>query len=61
MINLSAAMTDLVQRLRTTGFLDLKWPEIKPQCDDDWTADYAVAKHAYVDDFMLGEFFEVNE
>lgn len=58
--SLAIKMTELMVRLKREGFLDLKWPEIRPQCNDNWNADYATCCTAYADDMELGDFFDLD-
>lgn len=60
-LDLSAKMAELITLLRTTGFLDLRWPEISPQCQDQWNKGYATCKNAYADDSELGEYFNSHD
>lgn len=61
MADLRDKMRDLIRKLRTEGFLDLRWPEIEPECEDDWTPDYAICYRAYPDDVFLGDYFDRDE
>jgi len=58
--SIAVKMTELVTRLKLEGFLDLKWPEIRPQSHKDWDSDYATCCAAYADDMELGEFFDLD-
>lgn len=56
--SLYVKMTELMNRLRRDGFLGLRWPEIRPECVDEWTGDYAIVCAAYPDDDHLDEFYD---
>ncbi len=58
--SLAVKMTELIPRLKREGFLELKWPEIRQQCIDEWDADYATCCTAYADDLELGDFFDLD-
>lgn len=48
-MNLSEQMTKLIDEFRVNGFNEVDIPDIKPECNQSWSEDYAIAYNFYYD------------
>jgi len=61
-INIAEKMKALVKHLRNEGVGGIRYPDIAPQCVDEWSEDYATVCNAYADTYMIEhDFFDYSQ
>lgn len=47
-MNIAETMRNSLKKLRA-GLGDIEFPEIRPECEEEWNEDYAIVQNVYYD------------
>lgn len=57
MVNIAERMRELIPLLRA-GINGIEIPDVSPECEDEWSEDYAIVQDAYPDTWDQGDYFD---